>query len=76
MKISELQNWLDKAFTKYGDIQVGCYDALYAKEVEEYENLSTFVPRVISTPEGLPGDSLTETDELPPESFVALFYDV
>ncbi len=76
MKISELQNWLDKAFTKYGDIQIGCYDAGYAKDVEEYEELSAFAPRVIVPPEGLPGDSLTEEDEnLPPGAFVTFFYD-
>ena len=75
MKISEFQDWLSKAFAKYGDIEIGCYEAAYANEVAKPEDLSSFSPRVVSIPKELPGDSLEEGSEQIAETFVTLFYD-
>ena len=63
MKISKLISALNKAQQKYGDIDVGAYQADFANEVGVDVNLEQVRFRVISTLAGLPGDDLGEEDQ-------------
>lgn len=77
MKISKLIEVLRKAEAKYGNIEVGAYQADFANEVGVDVNLDTIQFRVVSSIAGLPGDDLGEADtasEVGNQAIGVLFY--
>lgn len=78
MKISKLITILNKAQQKYGDIEVGAYQADFANEVGVDVSLDRVQFRVISTIAGLPGDDLGEAEvaasEITGKAVGVLFY--
>ena len=79
MKLSDLMKKLEKAITKYGDIQIGCYGTTYANDLENASDLSKIrsLRIVAENHSSLPGVSLDEDDSQPnyESCFAAIFYD-
>lgn len=78
MKLTKLRSLCDKAIEKYGDLEVGIYDADSSYDVECADDLSKFKLRVLCNNDDLPGESLDETEEgqsnAKKDYFVVLFY--
>jgi hypothetical protein len=79
MKLSDLMKKLEKAITKYGDIEIGCYGKTYAHDAERASDLLEICAlRIIAeNQESLPGISLEEDDSKPNDAsyFAVLFYE-
>ena len=75
---------LEKAITKYGDIEIGCYGATYAIDLENASDLCEICDLRIVTEnqESLPGVSIEEdenerhksADSVDGNYFAAIFY--
>lgn len=78
MKLSKLRSLCDKAIEKYGDLEIGVYDADCSYGVESIDDLAKFRLRILCNSDDLPGVSIEETEEdsssVKKEYFAVLFY--
>lgn len=65
MKLSKLIDQLNKAFIKYGEMDIGAYSRDYANDAESYRDIHDIKFRVVSedTSSCLPGVSMEEEEE-------------
>jgi hypothetical protein len=79
MKLSKLIDQLNKAFTKYGEMDIGAYSRDYANDAESYRDIHDIKFRVVSedTSSCLPGVSMEEeehTEKGNADRFGVIFY--
>jgi hypothetical protein len=72
MKLSKLRLLCDKAFDKYGDIDVVSYDADFAFDVTQMEDGKDFSVRLVKGTT-LPGESLDGEEPSESTPFLVLF---
>lgn len=73
MKLSKLRFLCDKAFDKYGDIDVVSYDADYAFDVTQAEDGKDFSVRLLKGTT-LPGESFDGEESSETSPFLVFFY--